>query len=125
MHLYTFTSLPNPFNTPFSMPPGEDHLSSFLTSRQASPCLTPSIPPFPCRQVKDKDGELARSLLDHAEARTTLAATVKRLEARLLQVAPVVSLSYPCRIPVASLSYPCRIPVLSLSYPCLIHYIPI
>jgi len=41
------------------------------------------------RQAKDKDGELARALLEHAEAKKTLVATVQRLEGRLQQVTPI------------------------------------
>ena len=41
------------------------------------------------RQAKDKDGELARALLEHAEAKKALVATVQRLEGRLQQVTPI------------------------------------
>jgi hypothetical protein len=37
------------------------------------------------RQAKDKDGELARALLEHAEAKKTLVATVQRLAASALK----------------------------------------
>jgi len=59
------------------------------------------------RQAKDKDGELARALLEHAEAKKTLVATVQRLEGRLQQVAPIVgALSSPPILPRPLSIYP-------------------
>ena len=61
------------------------------------------------RQAKDKDGELARALLEHAESKKTLVATVQRLEGRLQQVTDAHSRSpthTPLSRPLSSLTEP-------------------